>query len=190
MTGSLAYRQNTADILAGNPPEKYTRILPHIPGERIFEFGSAEGVLTCLMARQGRAVTAVEANAERHKCALALAHTWGVSGITFVNGRVEQQIAKVKPGQFDALVAVRVIYYLRDQLDAVFAEIARKMPTVVLCGNKSRARAYHAGRPHEPLGKFNFYASAEGMRALLERHGYAITDEVTEGDAIVVGRRG
>jgi 16S rRNA G527 N7-methylase RsmG len=186
VTGSLCYRQNTADILAGNPPAKYTRILPFIPGEKVIEVGSAEGVLACLMARQGRTVTAIEAHKERHKCALALAQKWGVSGVTFVNGRLETQ--KVKPGDYDTLVAVRMIYYLRDQIDAVFAEVAKKVPNIVLCGNKGRAKAYHAGRPHEPLGKFNYYASAEGMRDLLTRHGYEIAAEVTEGDAIVVGR--
>lgn len=188
MTASLAYRKNEAAILRGQVPEKYTRILPHIPGERIIEIGSAEGVLACLMAKQGKQVTAVEGNPERHAAALRLAEHWGVSGINFVRGRVEKWFPE-EPGEFDTLVAVRMIYYLRGQLDLVFAEIAKRIPNVVLCGNKNRSARYHAGTPDAPLGEYNYYASREGMRDLLERHGYRIVDEVIEGDAIVVGSR-
>jgi hypothetical protein len=86
-------------------------------------------------------------------------------------------------------VAVRSIYYLRDDLDTVFEAVAKHIPTVVLCGNKGRATAWRAGKPHAPLGELNRYAATEGMRDLLERHGYRIAHEVTEGDAIVVGMR-
>lgn len=188
MTGSLAYRRNEAAILRGEAPEKYTRILPHIPGERILEVGSAEGVLACLMAREGKQVTALEANSSRHADALKLSETWSAKGVAFVCGRIEE--LTLEPGQFDTLIAVRMIYYLRGQIDEVFAQVAKAIPNVVLCGNKGRATRYHAGRPDEPLGEFNYYASREGMRDLLQRHGYRITGEVAEGDAIVVGSRG
>lgn len=188
MTASLAYRKNEASILRGDAPEKYTRILPHIPGERILEVGSAEGVLACLMAREGKSVTAVEGNALRHADALKLAGEWGVTGVTFVNGHIERWFPR-EPGEFDTLVAVRMIYYLRGAIDDVFAEIAKVIPNVVLCGNKNRAARFHAGTPDAPLGEYNYYASREGMRDLLIRHGYEVVDEVAEGDAIVVGRR-
>lgn len=187
MTASLAYRRNEAAILAGDPPEKYTRILPHIPGERVLEIGSAEGVLACMMAGQGKVVIAVEANAERHASAIALARKWDERGVMFVNAKIGACLDLLDG--IDTVVAVRSIYYLRDQIDTVFAAIAAKVPNVVLCGNAGRARRYHEGRPDHPLGEFNFYASAEGMRAVLERHGYEIVAEVREGDAIVVGRR-
>lgn len=187
MTASLAYRKNEAAILAGNPPEKYTRLLPHIPGERILEIGSAEGVLACLMAQQGKIVIAVDANAERHASAVALARRWDERGVMFVNAKIENCLDLLDG--MDTVVAVRACYYWREHLDTVFAAIAAKVPNVVLCGNAGRARRYHAGRPDQPLGEFNYYASAEGMRALLERHGYEIVSEVLDGDAIVVGRR-
>lgn len=187
MTGSLAYRTHTAEILAGRPPAKYTRLLPFITGSRVVELGSAEGVLACLLAKEGKRVTAIEANAERHANAKKLANQWGVSGVTFVNGKLQDNLARLD-GQ-DTFIGVRSIYYLRGQVDTVFAEIAKRVPQVVLCGNKGRAKAYHAGRPHEPLGEFNYYASLEGMRDVLMRHGYRIAEEVTEGDAIVVGQR-
>lgn len=192
MTGSLAYRQNTAAILRGDVPEKYLRIMPHIPGDRILEAGSAEGVLACLMAKQGKRVTALEANAGRNEAAKELHRRWLERGflsrqaqVDFVHGRLEDSL----PGEFDTLVAVRMVYYLRERIDDVFAEVALRIPNVVLCGNKGRAKRYHAGNPDQPLGEFNYYASAEGMRDLLERHGYKITKEVADGDAIVVGSR-
>lgn len=187
MTGSLAYRQNTAAILGGNPPKKYTRILPHIPQGKVFELGSAEGVLACMLAQGGQEVTALEAQGSRHADAKALASKWGVSGITFVHGKMQDNLGRL--AGHDVFVGVRSIYYLRDDIDMVFAAIAEHIPTVVLCGNKGRAKAYHAGRPHPGLGEFNYYASHEGMRGVLERHGYQVAETVTEGDAIVVGRR-
>lgn len=185
MTGSLAYRKNQAAIFRGEVPEKYTRILPFVTGEHVIELGSAEGVLALLMAKESREVTAVEQNRERHVEALRLASKWRVAGVEFVNGSIGDSIALLD-GK-DTLVAVRMVYYLRETIDAVFAEIAERIPTVVLCGNRNRADNWRAGTPHEPLGDFNRYASLEGMRDLLERHGYRIAEEVTDGDEIVVG---
>lgn len=187
MTGSLAYRKNEAAILRGDAPAKYTRLLPFITGDHIVEAGSAEGVLTCLLALEGKTVTAIEANAERHATALNLANTWGVSGITFVNGRIEDSLNHLEGA--DTFVAVRAIYYWGGNLNTVFSEVVRKINTVVLCGNRNRADAWRAGRPHAPLGEMNRYAASEGMTELLVRHGYEIVDEVTDGDEIVVGRR-
>lgn len=187
MTGSLAYRKNQAAILRGIVPEKYTRLLPYIDGKQIVEIGSAEGVLACLLAKQGVRVTAIERQNERHKSARNLATVWRVSGVTFVCGDVTNNFDRLV-GK-DTLIAIRMIYYLRDQLDVVFAEIAKLIPNVVLCGNKNRAAWWRQGIPDKDGGPVNYYASAEGMRALLERHGYAIVQEETEGDPIVVGRK-
>lgn len=186
MTGSLAYRNNKTAILRGDAPEKYTRILPFITGEHIVEAGSAEGVLTCLLAKAGKHVTAIEANEARHRDAIALASKWGVRA-TFFNARIEAKLHLVQAA--DTFVAVRAIYYWGKHLDATFAEIANHVPKVVLCGNGNRAKAWRAGKPHEPLGAMNRYAAYEGMVELLARHGYAITDELRDGDEIVVGTK-
>lgn len=195
MTGSLAYRTNETAILRGNVPDKYTRILPYIPSGRVFEMGSAEGVLALLLAKQGQAVTAMEKNRDRHNAAQRLFTEWrerrllpDVFDIGFTNGGMQDNL-DLLPGH-DVFVGVRSIYYLRSDIDTVFAEVAKHIPAVVLCGNKGRARRYHEGNPDHPLDEFNYYAGAAGMKDLLTRHGYRITDEVTEGDAIVVGRRG
>jgi hypothetical protein len=150
--------------------------------------GSFRGVESALLAKQGKEVTAIERKAERHHAAQELARAWGVSGITFVHGDISDNLDAL--GSRDTLVAVRMIYYLGDQLDAVFSEVARHVPNVVLCGNRNRADAWRAGRPHEPLGDFNRYAAREGMTELLERHGYKTEVAAADGDEIVIGRKG
>jgi hypothetical protein len=193
VTGSLAYRKHEAAILRGEVPEKYTRILPHIRGGAVLEIGSAEGVLACLMSRTKRMVTALEQNRERHDAATRLYEAWRGRGVGF------SAMTIFKPGNIldhldllehvDTLVAVRMIYYLGDRLDEVFAAAAKTVRWIVLCGNRNRADAWRRGEPHAPLGEMNRYAAYEGMRDVLERHGYTIYDEVREGDEIVVGIR-
>lgn len=186
MRHSLAYRKNEAAILAGKVPEKYTRLLPFIEGARILEIGSAEGVLACLLAKQGKEVTALERQPERHKAAKRLGSKWGVSGVTFVNGDIAANLAGLD--EQDTLVAVRMIYYLGEHLDTVFAAARHAgVTSIVLCGNKNRAHWWREGLPNRNDKADNYYASAEGMKALLERHGYTVTHEVSEGDPIVVG---
>jgi SAM-dependent methyltransferase len=189
VTGSLAFRKNEAAIMRGDVPEKYSRILPFIPGNRILEIGSAEGVLALLLAKQGKEVIALERQAERHEAAQRLRDAWGmdVSGPRFICGDIRDNLSRLEG--VDTLVAVRMIYYLRDDLDAVFSEVARKVSNVVLCGNRNRADRWRAGQPDEPGGPHNKLASREGMKFLLANHGYKITAEVTEGDEIVVGRK-
>lgn len=185
VSNSLAYRKNEVAILRGDVPEKYTRLLQFIPGDRIIELGSAEGVLACLLAKHGREVTAVERRPERHDAAKRLATAWNISGLRLVRGDIADNLGLL--ADKDTLVAVRMIYYLRDGLDAVFGEVAKRIPNVVLCGNKNRAHWWREGLPNRNDRADNYYASTEGMRALLERHGYRITQEKTEGDPIVVG---
>jgi SAM-dependent methyltransferase len=183
MTASLAYRKNEAAILKGDVPEKYTRLLPHIPGERILEIGSAEGVLSLLLAKEGREVTALERKAERHEAAQRLRDAWGLSGVRFICGDIRNNLFLLDG--METLVAVRMIYYLGDGLDDVFAS---HVPNVVLCGNRNRAQWWRDGVPNRNDKADNYYASHEGMTDLLLRHGYRIKTVIEEGDPIVVGR--
>jgi hypothetical protein len=192
VTGSLAYRKNEAAIIRGDVPDKYTRLLPFITGQRILEIGSAEGVLALLLAKRGRTVTAVEKSEERHHAAMSLYAEWAAreehfTAPTFVNDRIGNRLDLLNG--VDTLVAIRSIYYLADDLDRIFAKAAQKVGKIVLCGNRNRAARWRAGTPDEPLGDFNRYAAREGMVELLERHGYRIVREVREGDQIVVGER-
>lgn len=189
MSASLAFRKNEAAIMRGDIPEKYTRLLPHIPGKKIIEIGSAEGVLSLLLAKQGREVIALERKPERHEAAQRLRDAWGmdVSGPRFICGDIRDNLDRLQG--IDTLVAVRMVYYLRDDLDKVFAEVAKHVPNVVLCGNKNRAARWRQGISEETKAD-NKYASREGMKDLLTRHGYRITSEVLVGDEIIVGRMG
>jgi SAM-dependent methyltransferase len=185
---SLAYRKNESRIRRGEVPEKYTRLLPYIPGDRILEIGSAEGVLALLLVKAGKQVVALERQVERHDAAERLRESWGMAqGPRFICGDIRNNLAQLE--EADTLVAVRMIYYLRDDLDDVFAQVAKSVPNVVLCGNRNRADRYRAGVRDDPGGPHNYYASIGGMTELLMRHGYKIKIVVDEGDEIVVGGR-
>jgi SAM-dependent methyltransferase len=189
VTGSLAYRKNEAAIMRGKVPEKYTRLVPLIPGNKILEIGSAEGVLALLLAKAGKEVTALERSPERHDAAQRLRDAWGmdVSGPRFICGDIRDNFERLEG--IDTLVAVRMIYYLRDDLDAVFTEVARKVQNVVLCGNRNRANRWRKGLIDPTSNADDKYASREGMKDLLTRHGYRIVSEVLEGDEIVIGKK-
>lgn len=192
--GSLAYRNNERSILRGAVPPKYTRLLPYIPGDKILEIGSAEGVLSLLLARADmgakKEVTALERQSDRHESALKLQANWArVYRFTchpaFVNGSIEDHTELLEG--VDTLVAVRMIYYLGEHLDDLFRQAAKMVPNVVLCGNGNRAQRWRGGISEETKAD-NYYASREGMVDLLARHGYRIVNVVPEGDEIVVGR--
>lgn len=186
MVASLAYRKNEEAILRGEVPLKYTRILPFIAGQRILEIGSAEGVLALSLAKQGKDVIALERKRERHEAAQRLRDAWGmdVSGPRFVCGDIKDHLHLLDG--IDTLVAVRMIYYLRGDLDSVFAEVAKFVPTIVLCGNGNRAARWRQGVTEETKAD-NYYSSKEGMTDLLTRHGYRATVVCEDGDEIVVG---
>lgn len=192
MTGSLAFRKNESSIRSGAVPDKFLRLLPYIPRGRILEVGSAEGVLALLLAKRGDQVTALEKSAERHDVAQQLYSEWlareeGFTPPQFVNGSIQDNLGLLD--NKDTFVAIRAIYYFGVYLDSVFAEVARKVQNVVLCGNRNRAERWRQGNPDPPLGDMNRYATREGMVSLLEKHGFRIVSEVREGDEIVVGRR-
>jgi hypothetical protein len=190
--GSLEYRKNKDAIKKGEIPEKYTRLLNYITGDRILELGAAEGVLSLLLAERKHQVYALELRPERHEEAKRLQQLWlhqgrDVSTCEMVLGDIRQKrdlLSKV-----DTLVAVRSIYYLRDQVDDVFAEVGKHVKRVVLCGNKNRAKTYFdaGGNPTDNLGRFKFYASVEGMTEVLKNAGYTIAETIRDGDPIVVG---
>jgi SAM-dependent methyltransferase len=190
VSASLAYRKNEPAILRGEVPEKYTRLIPFIPGQKIIEIGSAEGVLALLLAKSGKDVVAVERRSERVESAHRLGREWNAKApiagtVEFVEGDIIQNL-ELFEGK-DTLLAVRMIYYLGTDLDRVFD--AADVESVVLCGNANRARWWKEGLPNRNDRADNYYASAEGMKDVLTRHGFSIACEVLEGDPIVVGRR-
>lgn len=192
--GSLAYRKNRDAIWRGEIPEKYRRIIELVPGESVLELGSAEGVLSLLLAQRKQKVIALEMKTSRHEEALRLKAHWSKQGIDvgrceMVPGRINDRLDLLQ--QVDTLLAVRSIYYLRDDIKDIFRTVGEHVENVVLCGNKNRARKYQIanGNPDDALGKFNYYASLEGMEELLEGCGYEVVRTVPDGDPIVVGIR-
>jgi hypothetical protein len=195
MAGSLAYRTHAAEIHAGRVPAKYSRLLPYISGRSILELGAAEGVLALLLADRDPAaiVTALERRPDRYAAARELQAAWRARGMRvdrccMVCGDIRDPRATSLLFGVDALVAIRMIYYLGDDLARVFATVASHVPTVVLGGNANRARQW-AAAPDSALGRFNFYASVEGMSQVLTAAGYTIATVVREGDPLVIGRR-
>lgn len=194
MTGSLHYRKNADAINGGSVPEKYTRLMPYISGKRVLEFGAAEGVQALLLAEEGREVTALEVNKERHEDGLRLKNRWlgmgrSVQTCTMVQGDIRQRLHLL--AGMDTLLAVRAVYYLREDAPAVFSTAAQHVENVVLCGNKNRAHRFDNGLvPHDDgLGVWNRYSSISGMTELLEHAGFRIDKVISEGDPIVTGRR-
>jgi SAM-dependent methyltransferase len=187
VTHSLAYRKNREAIWNGSVPEKYRRLLPYITGSHVLEIGAAEGVLSLLMA-ETRDVIALELRPERVAEGVALQDRWRKLGIPvdrcrFAIGDIRDRLELLEG--VDMIVAVRSIYYLRDDIQAFVSQT--KVPTFLMCGNKNRAADWARGS-EDGLGQFNFYASVEGMTQLLKTAGYDIETVVSEGDPIVIGR--
>jgi hypothetical protein len=192
--GSLAYRNNKDAIWRGDTPEKYSRLVELVPGERILELGAAEGVLSLMLAQSKQKVFALELRRSRHEEALRLQTSWQQRGLDvdrceMVHGNITDHFDLLD--SVDTLVAARSIYYLREDLDAVFDAVGQHVPNVVLCGNANRARQYHAakGRTNGGGCDFNYFASVEGMIAVLEARRYTIVRVVAQGDPIVVGAK-
>jgi hypothetical protein len=190
---SLAYRQAQADIWEGKVPAKFHRLLPFIGGGRVLEIGAAEGVLALLLSRESRVdlVTALELRKERHQEGQRLQRAWAeqgfdVSRCLMLQGDIRDRLDLLQT--VETLVAVRSIYYLREDARQVIAAAHRFVPRVVLCGNRNRA-AQSRQHPRSELGRFNFLASIDGMTWLLKKAGYQIATVVAEGDPIVVGVR-
>lgn len=191
-TQSEYYRKNKRNIINGIVPEKYTRLIPFITGNKVIEMGSAEGVLALCLAKEGKKVTAIERNPHRYRDALKLQKKWlskklDVGSCAFVCTSIQER-PELLIGQ-DTFLASRVIYYLGDQINPLFDSISKHVKEVVLCGNESRARRYEEKKVDLSLKDNVYYATIAGMKELLVNRGYEITSEIHELDPIVVGRK-
>jgi SAM-dependent methyltransferase len=184
---SLGYRKAREEIWAGQVPVKYTRLLPYIEGSPILEIGSAEGVLALMLAKRGAEVTALELRPERHADAMRLRKQWRVWNCALRVGDIRENLDLLQG--MKTFVAVRTLYYLRDDAPAVIAFAAQAgVRRVVLSGNSNRARQ-SATHPESELGRFNRLASVAGMSEVLTGAGFKVVTVVEEGDPIVVGVR-
>jgi hypothetical protein len=191
---SLAFRNNRDDIYKGYLPPKYARILPHIEGDSVLEIGAAEGVLSLALVRghQVKSAIALELRDVRHQEALQLQQRLAalgqdVAACKMVCGDIMQNLHLLQG--IDTLIAVRAIYYLRDDIPRFLqAAAAAGVMDIVLVGNKNRAE--QAFREYGcDLARFNYPASAQGMTEFLQAAGYSARVAEPSGDPIVVGTR-
>jgi SAM-dependent methyltransferase len=184
------YRDNEETILMGKIPERYMRLVSLIPGSRVLEIGAGEGVLSLLLAREKEKVFAVDISPFRNKKALELQSIWREKGFNvnrceMVLGNIKDHLDLLK--EIDTVVAVSCIYYFRDDIYNIFKTIARHATYVVLAGNAHRGQEYFKfGNRSLDIGKYNYYASLEGMKLILKQNGYKIIKEMDKGNQPVV----
>ena len=146
--------------LAGETcPEKFTRLVDLVPGQRILELGAAEGVLSLLLAQKKEKVFALELKEERHEEART---SQGVLAGARSRCRTLRDGARQHQGAASSR-EVRSTRCSRSAPSTILAAIStdafdavgRHVPNVVLCGNRNRARKYAEshGNPDDPLGK-------------------------------------
>ena len=194
---SLAFRKNKNMIQDGRFPSKYVRIADVVAGTRVMELGSAEGVLALLLAERGKSVLGIEASPERHAAALELGGIDAIEASTrarvkFVLGDIRDSYELMEG--YDAFVASRSIYYLRDEIEDLMKRVSESFTHVTLVGNYARERRFFKSRGSgsNSVGRFEYYATGIGMQDLLSRHGYRITNVIFSNrarDPIVCGQK-
>ncbi|OYT15995.1 MAG: hypothetical protein B7C24_10130 [Bacteroidetes bacterium 4572_77] len=192
---SLEFRKNIDAIYAGKIPSKYTRLVPYVPGNTVFEVGAAEGVLSLLLARSKGRVIGIEKTKDRHDEAMRLRQAWKAQGYKvdnchFFRGDVTKKLDLLE--NMDTFVAIRTMYYFGDNLNKIFTNVSKRCRHLVLGGNKNRALEYKKGNYKGNIGKDNYYASLDGMIEVAKTYGYAIIKTINEDtgqDPLVIARK-
>ena len=195
--GSFEFRRHESLVSEGKVTPKYSRILPFVPGNTVFEMGAAEGVLSLLLAEKKEKVWAVERSFERHTRAKQLQEQWlklgfSVESCEMVFGSVTEHLQLLDDSE--TFLAVRAIYYLGSDVEDVVAQAWRNVENVVLVGNGSRSQEYFGSRVSRPQtarpsGGDNYLATLDGMWSLVSRHGLEVRHAVPDGDPIIVATR-
>ena len=190
--GSVDYLAYEDLLKEGGLPEKFTRILPLVDGDRILEIGSAEGILAMALTATKSKVVSLDITPARQEGGRKLQEAWlkaGRSEVTrceFVCGDIFDRFDLLQNA--DTVIASRVIYYFHEAMHDLVSACARSgVTSIVLVGNEYRAEAWNNNRDGKELGKFAYYSTVEGMKDLLEKHGYKVLQVLPEGDPVVVG---
>jgi len=192
---SLAFRKNHDEIYQGKIPSKYTRLVPYIKGNTILEVGAAEGVLSLLLAQTKGRVIGIERNEERYLEALRLQKAWKLQGkkvdnCQFFNVDIINNLNLLQ--DIDTFVAIRTMYYFKENMDKIFTNIAKRCKFIVLGGNKNRAIEYAKGNYIGNVAENNYYASSAGMTEIAIQYGYVLDHVISETsgeDPLVVGKK-
>lgn len=164
--------------------------LPDLSGKRVLDIGCNAGLYALRMSEAGAGeVIGVELDttqAEFVRQWLGDLRGRDYSNVRFVPADVRE--LDLQPlGRFDLVCLFCVLYHLADRAEDVMARVAASADTVALQGNLPRLdNPKYAGRTHQDL------AGVPGMRALLERHGFADVDVVAppgHPKPLVIGRR-
>lgn len=168
-----------------------------IPGERIFEMGSAEGLLASRLALSKAQVLGSEVSKNRYDSAERLRVSLTRKGTIGSNLIFTPRDARGASDLFagvDTFVACRVIYHFRSMRDLqdLFKKVGAEIGCVFILGDALKAGAFESfgvGFAFNPVKFFN-YASSAGMEALLKSHGYeTVAGETGFGDPYVIGRK-
>jgi SAM-dependent methyltransferase len=100
----------------------HAQFLPHLkPGQRVLDAGCGEGILSCLVAKQGLEVVGVDISTPNIKNAKRLAQSWGIKA-TFIQGDAEE--LPFHDRSFDVVLSSHVLEHLPD-LDKGLSELYR-----------------------------------------------------------------
>jgi SAM-dependent methyltransferase len=169
-----AYEENGAFVheLAGGVLEW----LAARPGERILDLGCGDGQLTARVASTGATVVGVDASPEM----VAAARARGI-----VADEASAESLPYANGTFDAVFSNAALHWVRDQ-DAMMAEVRRVLKPggrfVAEMGGQGNIAAIRVAlaavlERHGFGGRedgVNYYATPEGYRRRLTRHGLAV----------------
>jgi SAM-dependent methyltransferase/thiamine kinase-like enzyme len=180
---------NEAAVMSGTVPPVFARLVPLVPGRRVLEIGAGEGILSLALAAEKERVIGIDLTPVRHEKAKHIQAAWrslgrDVDRCEFVLGDVFERRELFRG--MDTLLACHVIYYFRERLDEFMQIVRENVRYVCLIGNTARARHYKSGDLSR-LGGYEYYSTTEGMKDLLQRHGFVITYESDERTPVVVG---
>jgi protein-L-isoaspartate O-methyltransferase len=190
---SVAFREYEDMLRNRQMPERYQRLLPYIKGDSVLEIGAAEGIFSLMLSATKSRVLSVDITPARHEGAKKLQDLWLKAGhdyaanCEYICGDIFERFELLE--SIDTVVASRVIYYFQERLDDLLTAIAKNAHHVVLVGNADRAEAWETRGDGMKIGKYAYYATTAGMKDLLQRHGYTVTDTVVIEDPVVVGVR-
>ena len=191
-SNSVDYRKHKSLLQNGDAPEKFKRLAEIVPGDKIVDVGAGEGILSLVIAASKAKARAIDVTPRRYETGLALKEKWLSLGKTAEGCEYVLGDALADPSLldgFDTLVASRVIYYFGDNIDRFIAQAAERVEYICLVGNASRNRRYARGKVPADIGENVKYSTPEGMKSLLQKHGFEIIQTADFGDPIVIGRK-
>jgi 2-polyprenyl-3-methyl-5-hydroxy-6-metoxy-1,4-benzoquinol methylase len=187
------YRKNVQLIEGGDVPERYKTLAKHVPGKSIVEIGAGECILSLYLASQGKEVWAVDLSRKRTKEGERIKKIWQEQGKPVEQCRIERggtdKVIELLENA-DTLVAIHVMYHLEAKAVPFVKSIPANVKFIVMAGNRMRASQWQQNKgADDSMGKWNYYASIEGMKELVLEAGFEPSVIDSGGSPIVIGER-